>query len=492
MRTLLLGTDFSYKGNGDLTPVEINTSVGMETLHLESDDAIYDLTVLSNFITQNGFVKVVYIGMMALFNSKISEVCTNLNIEYEYVRVISGNLVIPFVQDADDVLIIRSAYDTTAIVDDSYCKNKVNFLNLIKDSTYGSQFAYMDNNGTLVNNILSIPDNGSNPNFILKSTLPQYDKDVYPKLFKVSNQTELDVVLQNVTSDYHLVEYHYNQSKLYNDQIYVIRTLNLLFPPDLESIYLGSYRKFTDRKNIYTPTYNPQTFELDATYRTQYITGVKIINTPKLLDTDRVEMADGSFKTGLELEVGDFVKSLVIYNPNNVDLDDDLADFNITYNEFVSGSTYTTNRVTAKNKIDRICAYAEITFTDETDWSDTIASSYLSIKNNDVRFLRVGELESGDDVILVDLSNTEVLKTVQKTVSNVTYNQIIFSGWEITVENDHVFLTQTDNDTDNMAYAAIEHNSLCSGKVNCGTLTCVPKDYVCVRGAVTCECTPPA
>ena len=42
---------------------------------------------------------------------------------------------------------------------------------------------------------------------------PQYDKNVFPKLFKVSSQEELSVVLENVTSDYFLMEFYFNSER---------------------------------------------------------------------------------------------------------------------------------------------------------------------------------------------------------------------------------------------------------------------------------------
>ena len=273
MRTLLLGSDFMYKSDGTLVPIEINTNIIMDSVIPDNLDIIFDLTPLSNFITTNGFTKLIYIGSLSsVFQPKITEMCQSLNITYEWIEVEQHSITIPYVEDTPETLIIRSAYDTTAIVDDVYCKNKVNFLNLIKNQTFGSQFAYMNEFGMLINHITTIPNNGNHPNFILKSVLPKYDKGIYPKLYKVSNQAELDIVLQNVDENYYLTEFFYNPNKLILDHITVIRVFNLLYPPSLISLPIGQYHRITGESLDELSSYDPVTYELSYDDRFKYIT----------------------------------------------------------------------------------------------------------------------------------------------------------------------------------------------------------------------------
>lgn len=487
MRSLLLGTDFTYTAEGKIIPLEINTNVGMENFYLEDDNDVHDLSALSNFITEKSFTKVTFIGNLRLFHVKLAELCSTLNIEYEYLQVLIGNLTVPYVEDTEYNLIIRSAYDTTAIVDDVYCKDKVNFMKLINGQLYGSEFAYVNDENVLINNFTHVVDNGDNPNFILKSVLPHYDKNLYPKLYKVNNLEELGVILSNVSTDYFMMPYYYNSDKLFENQIYVTRSLNLLFPPNLESIYLGSYKKFTDRKNDDISTFNSVTFEVDAIHRSKYITSDKAFVMPKLLDTDEVEMADGTFKNGVDLQVGDIIKTIIIPNPDDIDLSDDLSNFNISYEKFISGVTYTTNSVIAKKKVDRACKYVNILFTDGTDWSDTYTSSYLVLRNGDIRFEYIESLVEGDQVVLIDSSYPE-FTSVLKKVSSLNYTKIIFSGWEISVDINHVFLTRTGSDS-NESFVAIEHNVTCLGKSPCGAKVCTIKGTGCATtGSGLCTC----
>jgi hypothetical protein len=467
MRTVLVGSDFTYNKEGNLVPFEINTNIGWHTTKLEDDADCIDLSVLSEFIINNGFTKVVYIGSVVPLLQKIKIMVEGHSIEFQGEYTSPLAITIPNIEDNDTTLIIRSAYDTTALVDDIYCRDKVNFLNLIKNETFNSQFAYRDDLNNLISNITIINDNGIHPNFILKSILPAYNKSEYPKLFRVTNQEELDVVLTNVDSTYFLMEYHFNENNLYNDnQIKMYRGLNLLFPPNLESISLGGYTLLSSALLNDSPTtYDPTTFELSEVYRNKYLIYSHAIQQPKLLDTDLVQLADGTFVTALELQVGDDLKTIDIPNPNDINLTMETADFGITYNSLVSGSTYSTNKVLGKKRVNMVSIYTEFTFTDETSWSDTSNSFYLINREDNIRFVKLDynpnifneyNIQIGDKIILID-TLSETLNFVSKEVATVTKNRQYFSGWLIDVERQHLFLTKTES-TGNESFVSIEHN----------------------------------
>jgi hypothetical protein len=499
MRTVLIGSDFMYDKNGNLKPIEINTAVGWVIEKLESNDDSLDLTGLVEFVESNGFTKIYYIGSMIPLDEKLRTIYLNSGsaVEYEYIKTTMQSITIPHIEDNDQTLIIRSAYDTTALVDDTYCKNKVEFLELIKDQSFGAQFAYKNDNNELINYITTINDNGVHPNFILKAKLPQYDREVYPKLYKVSNQEELDIVLANMSNDYLLMEYYYNADKLNNDHIAVYRGLNLLFPPNLNSISLGGYTRFTaNNANDTIKEYNPTTFELIID-RNSYLTSDGKISIPKILDTDLIQMADGTYKSGLELQEGDYVKTIDIPNPFDVRKSDEIANYQIDFATLQSGTTYSSNKVVAKRRVNKYVTVTNITFTDSTDWQDTKGCFYLSLHNNEVRFLELNNLEIvdtrlmvGDSIILIDTS-TDVPTFITKEVASINFTNQFFGGWTITVETEALFLTRAANETDTQ-FVAIEHNLLdCAvPSYSCyATIDCPKNEYCCgSRGVCTPGC----
>ena len=488
MRTVLIGSDFVYNKDGSLIPIEINTAVGWHSIKLEDDSEIIDLTNLETFITENSITKLVYIGQLNRLDKEFKTLTSGSSISYEFYFVETSAITIPFVEDNDETLIIRSAYDTTALVDDTYCRDKVNFMNLIKDSSFGSQFAYKDVDGILVNNITTINDNGQHPNFVLKYITPGYRETIYPKLYKVSNQEELNIVLNNIDSNCFLMEFHFDNENLYQRHIQVKRELSILFPPNLESISIGNYTTFCTDDVDEISVYNEETFELTSS-KNPYISYEGIIGTPKLLDGDLVIMQDGTTKTAETLEVGDYVRTIEIPNPNNLDESDETINYGITFETLQSGSTYSSNRITGIKHQNVYADITKLTFTDGSEWFDTENSKYLSIRDNSTRFLGLHLVEndeyalhSGDIVILADTSNETSPSFVQKIVSNIEKVSQFFSGYIIEVERDHMFLTKSSTDS-TISYVAIEHNLPCftysctDGGGACG------KQFCCRPGA---------
>ena len=483
MRTVIVGLDFVHDSNGILRPIEINTNIGFTITRLEQNlNEVFDTTDLQNFINNSGFTKVTYIGWNVELKQKIVEITTSLSIEFENIFTGPSSITAPLVEDSETHLIIRQSYDTSAIVDESYCNNKVNFLDLIKNETFGSEFAYINSGGILVNTITNIVDNGIHPNFILKAKSPSYDREIYPKLYKVTNQSELNIILQNVTEEYFLMPYYFNVNKIHDNKITKIRKISLLIPPTLESIHFGAYTDVPPLKLSQSPTYDSQTFEIDGQYKKSYITKDYRIKLPKLLDNDYIIMADNTKKTGADLEVGDIIKTIDIPNINNANIKDELVNFGIDIDTFISGVTYSTNKVTRKEWVDVMSEIVIINFDDDTEWRDTKFSNYLIYRDNQIKFETLKNLVVGDIVVLIDTTDTNSVEITQKTVSSIELTNEIFSGWEITVERVHLFLTITGGNQSMVSFAAVEHNSFSCFTTRWGGFVGCSKGLCCDGG----------
>ena len=489
MRTVLIGSDFMYDKDGNLKPIEINTAVGWDGPEKVEDDVdCLDLTSLYQFVTDNNFQTIHYVGDIGPLHKTLSTHYSGSSITYEFHGVGATSITIPYIEDNETTLIIRSAYDTTALVDDTYCRDKIEFMNLIKDSSFGSQFAYLDENNTLVNHITSINNNGDHPNFILKARYPGHDKSVYPKFFKVTTQSELDsVIANNVTGDYFLMEYLCNTNKLWAGHLTVIRSLNILVPPNLESIQIGQYTKLNQNLLLENVIYDPTTFEVDSSFKESYSTNPISGFLPKLLDTDMVEMADGTFKTALDLQVGDVIKTIEIPNANGTSVDNYISsEFGLTYNTLLTDAIYTTNTVTHKQKVNTLTFINELTFDDDSTWEDTMGSRYLIDRDGMVMFKALFDIIVGDVVLLLDTTDNNINFTRKTVTSNIQVKRV-FSGWFISVETAMLFLTKTTTSTNNESFVSVEHNL-----VSCPNYTCInycgaacpscPKNQTCASG----------
>jgi len=469
MRTVLIGADFMYDQNGNLKPIEINTNSTLNQGDLVEDISdVFDFTELETFITTNNFTNLVYIGSINELDNELKSFSESKSLSYTYYNIGGSSLTVPYIEDNDTTLIIRSAFDTTAIIDDTYCADKFNFVELVGNSSFGIEYALINTDGNLVNTITNIPNNGDHPNFILKSKYPGYDLNIFPKLFKVSTQEQLDqVISQNVTNEYLLETFLFNESKLHNgSHIPVIRSYNLLYPPTLQSISLGQNTLIPPNSVLISSSYNETTYELNSADRNKYITSQMTFGGyPRLRDTDRVLMADGTWKAPNELVVGDYVKSISIPNPDNVDTSDETADYGINIDTFNSGSSYVSNKITSVNFINTLDRIATITFTDGSVWSDGRHVSFLTYNNNDVMWKLVTQLVAGDQLVTVDTNNETSLFTELKTVQSVELTKEFFVGWVMSVEDSHLYIVK--DTTHNNVFALFEHNLSCQA---CGQL----------------------
>lgn len=488
MRTVLIGSDFMYDQNGNLIPIEINTNIAFDkTNRLELLEDIYDFSELMLFIQNNGITRVDYVGMLDVMSIELQKELKLLNIDYYYH---SENFESDFtvnVEELENQLIIRSTYDAYSVLDSEYCANKLNFLDLIKNESFGSEYAYIAFNDELISTISSIPDNGVHPNFILKVSAPNYDKNVFPKLFKISDLNKIQTILGEYPFGYFMMPFYLNESKLHNNRIVFIRNHSILYMPTLSSINIGNYTKFCGEELPSNPEYGING-ELNDSYRKSYLPIVPSIHSyPLLEDTDIVKMADGTFKTALELEVGDILKSIEIPNPNEVNISNNTVNYYIDKDILISESTFSQSTVLKKTKTSEVCTITEITFSDGTKWYDTERSSYLVIIDDEVRFMHIIDIPINSTILMANAINTDTLQFVERTIIDKTSHRSILNGWEITVDNSHIFLTGDEENYEN-AFLAIEHNggvgSVCDTSPDCALIAQSPcdKGLVCTAG----------
>jgi hypothetical protein len=169
-----------------------------------------------------------------------------------------------------------------------------------------------------------------------------------------------------------------------------------------------------------------------------------------------------------------------------------VAKYDITYNTFLTGTTYSTNAVTSKQRVSQIVNYVRINFTDNTFWEDTNSSNYLIVRNDNVMFISLGHdinnpdatIQIGDNVILLDTTDGN-FSPILKEVQSVIITKQIFDGWIIGVEREHLFLTQT---SDNTSFVSIEHNVGCAYGGNLCQQSECPKGLFCTQRFTVMAC----
>ena len=459
MKAVLVGTDLMYRKDGSLAPIEINTNVGWdETNRVEPLDEIWDLTDLVSYINSHNIEDIVFLpGTAVKIRSKLQELLPEKPIRFSLTEE----------EDLENKLIIRTHYSDEALVD-SFCRDKIGFLESIKTTSSACEYLLKTETG-FEGEITSVETGypAGVPNFILKYRYPNYDKHVYPKLYRFNSMEELEAFANSeaMPEDFFLMPYYFCENKLWeNRRIPLIREWSFFVANSegsLDSVEIGRYTKLCGDFDL--EKVGDWSGELDITYREMFLSTVwyqepRPSEVALLDEGDLVWMADGSWKEIKDLKVGDLVKSLEIPAKEGFNLKNHIGNYGISVEELESSTRYIENRVTAiesSRRFDNILTFA---FTDGTDWNDTAYSSYPTVNDaGEVEFKVLEDIAVGDRIVLVSIDNLESPEFVVKEVSKIiTERKLLESGYTVELNGSHLFISKRPEDL--QAYAAIEHN----------------------------------
>ena len=262
MKATVIAIDFVKDIDGTFKPLELNTNVD---LHPVSQSLYLDSSKVSDFISNNNITSFEYIGGASWGNvphepgtvydieaGEDQDATTNfgpraLEVIYSEASASVGanfNIVqphattVPYIEDADDTLIFRNAYDSTALIDSTYAASSLAFLEFVntycvgdnalsipntfiapsgsEGQTYGEMIGLEPVLDTIDND--SLRDNGVHPNYIIKLGESTIHSDYlnYPKLVKVTSAEQMQALKESLTGDLILQEYVYNPNDLVN------------------------------------------------------------------------------------------------------------------------------------------------------------------------------------------------------------------------------------------------------------------------------------
>lgn len=473
MKAVLVGSDLMYNKAGKLVPIEINTNVAFDFRNrIELVEDVWDLTELIEYIQNRGVQKIYYEG-------KVKDVVENLQKQVPDLEVYNLETLEDFnsLEDSNNILAIRTSWSDDALVD-SFCSDKVKFVELIKGKEYGLEFVYRDADG-IHGEITEIVDNGIYPNFIVKYRYPQYNLADYPVLYKFNSIEEVNnFVNTQLEEDFILTPYCYHEKAEHvwddgNRVLKFYRNWSFFTVDDsgLRSIEVGMYTKSTlvpldESKIVYG-----EDGKIADECRGMFLSKTESDVWGELLaeQTDLIAMADGTWKPVEELQVGDEVLSLGVPVEEGVDIKEHIGDYNISIEELRQGSKYQKAEVSSKLKATAYIDKVKVTFEDGTDWWDTGISSYMVLDPTDgtVMFQTINKLVQGQVVLLLDVeASKESPVYVEKVVSGIEIERKEAVGYQLSLDGPYIFLSRELSN--NLAYASIEHNAVdIGGKVLC-------------------------
>ena len=477
MKATIIGSDFLQK-DGSVKFLEINANT---TIYNDGADLL-DYTSLFNMLNTNNITEFHFIwteedAYLPLneeykFKKRLQEKCIENNISFTDYQVPMGSITVPFIEDADNKFILRQAYDTTALIDETYCADKFEFFSLMGDSNYIPK-TYFTNDLLSLDTLDSVDyTTTSNPNVLIKARYPIYDIDTYPALYRVSNNSELNFKKTNeLESDYLAQEFIFSDDNVIDGRYSIIRSIDIIYGTSLDVINMGGYTQ----SSMIPLTFSDDEFvtgtnKLNKKSRFKYITkGLKSPLSQYHTDDDSMIVNFNGTLTDVDtIQLGDYIRSIdfIDFNDNHaanfeegkinvLGWDSTLQKSNDTLTQMSSSLNGKTAAL-----VDTI--YIRITLEDGRTWTDAPSCTYY-IEEKDstlTRFEMVNNLYIGDKLVITDVNTTE-LTTITITGLEMVHAQKTI--YDLDFEPSDLFLVDIGGDS-----FSVMHNGCWCPYAYCG------------------------
>jgi hypothetical protein len=454
MNSVLIATDFSAV-NDDVKFLEMNTDMGI------SDPMVdyFDFASLFNYITSNNFTKLhlVYKELYTsnTFIEKIKLNCSNNNIAYNETITQINAILIPDISDETDTLVVRLAYNSQAILDDIYCRDKSELIKVIFDNNLEEYipktYSKYNDDVSINDNLDTLNDNDIIPNLIAKRTLPDTFKQLYPAFFNLTSVEDLNNLKSSLEPNILLQEYTYNSNNVIDSTIVNhVRSWYLLTNGLSTVIDCGGYigaNSVQIEENLITYTNN----KLDNVARSMFFSNPGVDTNSNGIPSNyliKVKQNDDSFLnvTAENVQLNDVIEAINIetLDPNFTQTE--------TINWSYTGSIENLISYTTASVISVIDKPVEDWFVriDYTSGSSLLPVSKLVLVEKDdvVKFKRAYDLDTND--VIFNSSNN---------VSNITsISNEYYSGSMTIIDIDPSDVFIAGNETNEIMNTIIVHN----------------------------------
>ena len=487
MKATIIGSDYLQK-NGSVKFLEINTNT---TIYNEGADLL-DYTALFDVLITNGITEFHHIwtegdshkpiNQPNRFKQILKEKCAENNITYTDHSVPQGSVTVPFIEDSDTKFILRQSFDTTALVDETYCADKFEFFNLMKDSQYIPKTKYTSDTLNL-NTLDEVDYTAINPNVLIKYRYPQYDTRYYPALYTVSNNSELNETISSAESNYLIQEFIFSEENLVEDRYSIIRGIDIIYGSNLDTINMGGYTQSSIIPiSFATDEFVVDTKKLNQKTRYKYIT--KEVGNSNDVDyhTDddsNILKYDGTLTNVTTIQLGDYIRSINFVDSN----ENEAANFTSEILTYAWDSTLQQSNETLTQIQSELVAMVsqsvevmmiKITLADGKNWTDTTGCLYYVEEKDSTatRFEKVNSLYVGDKLVVTDI-NTNELTTIEITGLEMVFeSKTIYS---LDFEPGDLFLV----DIEDGIYSIMHNSCYACGYSPCGWYGCASWCPVC-------------
>ena len=362
MKGTFFSADFIKDSSNNLRLLEMNTDTSVIAEQIPNAD----WTELISTINDNSITKLAVIYKTVIHENLVNDLLTTIgtaipDLTIEQYAEDQATIYPTSIDDADDIYILRFAYDESALFDSGYCKNRLNSYKLFVTSSdsgsdFVSQYYYSSSVETI--NTLTYEVNPANiPDVSVKDLDETSNPIDFYKLGKSgeTNQQRWEGLIATIDDESKVVEqYHYHSSSVDADgNISSYRTFYIVHGSELDTINILSYKNSA----IFDLPLDVSTEVDDTVYDNkledyhyyEYTTNAFKIDGGGLLSTDKIQLADGTYTELANIQVGDAIKSFFISGSPQVENDYDTLNWNYSGSEFPSGSYVTSSNVVFKN-----------------------------------------------------------------------------------------------------------------------------------------------
>jgi len=425
MKATIIGTDL-LEQNDSVKILEINTNT---TIFNQGADML-DYDGLFNKITDNNITEFHFIyteGDSHLplvesyrFEDIIKERCEALGIEYFQYLVPNNSITVPYIEDRANRFILRQSFDTTALVDEMYCADKFQFFNLMSGSQY-IPMTYISSSDVNMDTLSSLPfTNGAEPNIVEKHRFPAYAQADYPALYAFESDTQLvDFKNQlNVDDSNLLQEFVYDESNVVDNRWSVIRSIDIIYGPELDTINMGGYRQSTMIPFDFTETELVDgTRKLNQKSRYKYITK-QLGNFAKIdyhVDEDSMILDyTGSLRDVNTIQLGDYIKSIDFKDLNGTSPSGDrnvqVFGWDATLEQTSASLSDVSSSLVGLTSASVGTIYIRVTLDNGTTWTDAPSCTYYIEESGSdaTRFEKVNKMIVGDKLVTLNPTTNEL------------------------------------------------------------------------------------
>lgn len=453
MKGTIIGTDLLQKNN-DVKIIEINTNTTIfnEGANLLDYDSLFSV-LNSNNIEELHFIYTAGSSFLPtnassfVFEDKLKEKCLENNISYHNYIVPENSVTIPYIEDTPTKFILRQAFDTTALVDESYCADKFGFIDLMSGSNYIPNTFFNDNSLTFdsISNINL--DNTNQPNYVIKAKSPQYDSSLYPELYELSTQEELNTLKSNLISNHLVQEFIYDSQNIIDGRWSVIRSIDIIYGPTLDTIHMGGYRQSTIIPiNFSSNEFISGSNKYNQKTRYKYIN--KQLYNPSKIDyhVDNSTMIldyTGSLVDVDTIKLGDYVKSIDFSDLSGSFISDvqSITTFGWhgTLEQTIETLTEISSSLVGMQSASVDTIFIQITLENGLTWDDAPSATYYIEESGSLstRWDRVNNFYIGDKFVVKNTQTNE-LETVAITNLQMVHAQKTI--YDLNFEDSDLFL----------------------------------------------------